>query len=140
MASLKNSFARYGQLDKYVKTARHIFMSIYNYPVVNIIGATGPAGGTICPTRLVTSASATIASSDYYVGVNTASPVFLTLPAGQEGLNIVVKDESGAAGSNNITILCQTGEKIEGVVDGTKLVNSNYGSLRFIYHAGWWVI
>lgn len=115
-------------------------MSIFHYPVVNITGATGPAGGTICPTRLVSSASAEISSSDYYVGVNNESPVFLTLPMGSPGLNIVIKDESGAAGINNINILCQSGDLIEDIVDGTTVINSNYGSRKLIYHAGWWII
>lgn len=118
-------------------------MSIYQYPVVNItgpIGATGPIGSMVRLTRLVTTITDNISSTDCYVGVNNINPASLTLPVGESGLYIVVKDESGNASTHPITIHPQSGDSIDGVTDNTAILNTNNQSVTFIYRAGWRII
>ncbi|CAB4122954.1 Baseplate structural protein Gp9/Gp10 [uncultured Caudovirales phage] len=95
---------------------------------------------TALPTTPVSGSTYNINASDYYVGVNYAGSVAVTLPIGTTGKNIVVKDESGAAAANPITIIPQAGDSIEGVTDGTAIMNINNMSLTFIYRAGWRII
>jgi hypothetical protein len=115
-------------------------MNVYFYPVVNIRGATGPAGPGVRNTRLVSINTANINSNDFYVGVNNNNPVSCILPVGESGLYIVVKDESGAASANHITVHPQSGDSIDGVTDGTAVINTNNQSITFIYRAGWRII
>jgi hypothetical protein len=101
--------------------------------------ATLPAYTTL-PTMPVTGSTYNISATDYYIGVNYAGAVAILLPVGVPGKNIVVKDESGASQANPITISPQTGDSIEGVVNGQFLMNINNMSLTFIYRAGWRII
>lgn len=69
---------------------------------------------------------------DYYVGVQHQVPVSITLPVGYPGRTIVIKDESGFAGSVPITI----NGKIDGDETGM-IININHGSITFLYNNGW---
>ena len=74
---------------------------------LTLIGNSHLSGG-VCHNRLHTTENYTITVADYYVGVDTSSnPVTLTLPAANSttsGQTFVIKDEGGAAQSNNITV------------------------------------
>ncbi len=61
---------------------------------------------------------------------NTDAPRTVTLPTAQMvvGRIYIIKDESGGAGTNNITVGTEGAEKIDGA--DTKVINSNYGSIR----------
>ena len=88
-------------------------------------------------THLVTTATYTIDSDDYYVGVNYAGPATITLPTTQvsSGRSIVIKDESGAAETNPITVV--------GTVDndsGGFIIQINNGAIQLIYRDGWRII
>lgn len=68
--------------------------------------------------------------ADYYVGVtSTASARTITLPAATAGRAIIVKDESGGAGTNSITVV-----PASGTIDGQAnyVISSNYGLKGFI--------
>jgi hypothetical protein len=75
-----------------------------------------------------------ILSTDHIVGVsNTSSPRLVVLPDVSSsdidtGKQYVIKDESGAAGGNNITVSGQAGQLIDGVDAVT--ISSNYGSVK----------
>jgi hypothetical protein len=88
--------------------------------------------------RAVTGASATIAAADAIVGVNYGGACALTLPAVASGKKIIIKDESGAAITNNITITPATG-----TIDGASniILNISYGAYT-LYSNGtnWFVI
>lgn len=85
-------------------------------------------------TRTVT-ANYTATQSDYYIGVNSSGPVIITLPNTLHvGTKIVVKDESGACESNNITI----SGPIDNSTSATLAINN--GSLTFIFHNNAWRI
>jgi hypothetical protein len=97
----------------------------------------------IANTVLVTSNSYQITNDDYYIGVNVASTVTITLPLSDEvytGREFYIKDESGNAGApaRFIDIYPSGSDKID---------NQNYvrlqidnGGLKFIYRNGWRVI
>ena len=97
----------------------------------------------VANTVLVTSNSYQITNDDYYIGVNVASTVTITLPPSDEvytGREFYVKDESGNAGApaRFIDIYPSGSDKID---------NQNYvrlqidnGGLKFIYRNGWRVI
>jgi hypothetical protein len=65
------------------------------------------------------------------IGVtNTAAPRTITLASidADDGHVVIIMDESGGAGTNNITIDTEGGKTINGLP--TALINTNYGSLR----------
>jgi hypothetical protein len=73
-------------------------------------------------------------ANDYYIGVtSTASARTITLPNPSlitEGKTFYIKDESGGAGTNAITIQASGGTTIDG--DPDTVINSNYGSANII--------
>jgi hypothetical protein len=77
--------------------------------------------------------------SDDYVGVtSTAAPVTITLVAVgsiANGQEIYIKDESGGASTNNITITSSA------LIDGASsiVITANYGVARLIMrNSTWW--
>lgn len=85
--------------------------------------------------RRVTEASTTVTSSDYLIGVRSSSAWTITLPATsglQVGRVIIVSDETGQAGANNITI-SGNGNNIEG--SASIAISTSYGS-RTLYWTG----
>ena len=106
------------------------------------ISAHGPGGGASdvinldFPVKLVT-ADYTITRKDYYVGVNSSSPVTITLldAIGFPGRKIVIKDESGNCSSNPISVV--------GNVDndpGGFILQVDNGGIQMIYREGWRII
>lgn len=97
----------------------------------------------VANTAYVTSNTYQITKDDYYIGVNVASTVTVTLPPAADvytGREFYVKDESGNAGApaRFIDIYPSGSDKID---------NQNYvrlqvdnGGLKFIYRDGWRVI
>jgi hypothetical protein len=79
---------------------------------------------------------------DYYIGVNYAGLVTITLPDNPGvGKKIIVKDESGEAGYANkyITILPgNTNDFIDN--EDYAILNISNGALQFIYRDGWRII
>lgn len=67
-------------------------------------------------------------------GVNIAGAASLTLPtAPVDGSQIPVKDLSGAAGTNHITIMAGAGDTIEGA--STLVMSANYGLAHLAYNS-----
>ena len=94
------------------------------------------------PLTYVTSSSYTITPQDYYVGVNYAGAVTITLPTPRKnGKVYIVKDELGEAskGTNRyITILPSGSDKIDG--RDRAILAYDFGSLTFVYRNGWRVV
>lgn len=97
------------------------------------IGPAGPAGSLIVPTTTV-EANYTALSTDYFIGVVTSAPYTITLPLAPDGTVYIVKDLLGNASTNPITITNTA------LIDGTTtaVINTNYGSLTFIFANGAW--
>ena len=73
----------------------------------------------------VTGAAYTAKAGDQIIGVNRAGTVTITLPTAQlrSGRIYTIKDESGDASNNNITIATEGSETIDGsATDGMSLV------------------
>lgn len=88
-------------------------------------------------TTLVTNNTYTVNSDDYYVGVNCAGPTTITLPTTllSSGRMIIIKDESGNAETNPITV--------QGTVDndaGGFIIQINNGGVQLIYRNGWRIV
>lgn len=87
-----------------------------------------------------TATSYTIKANDFYVGVtSTAAARTITLPALAsipEETVYIVKDESGGASVNNITIDGNASETIDGAA--TKVINTNYGAVRLMRSSSAW--
>jgi hypothetical protein len=87
-------------------------------------------------TTLVETPTYTVTDQDYYVGVNYAGPVTITLPLiPSSGRMIIIKDESGNAETNPITV--------QGTVDndaGGFIIQINNGAIQMIYRNGWRIV
>jgi hypothetical protein len=113
--------------------------------VVDRLVATGTGievSGSIKVTRTATAITYTALTTDYLIAVtSTASARTINLPtaASMTGRVYVIKDESGAAGTNNITIDGNASETIDGAT--TLVISSNYGTAT-IYSNGtaWFTI
>lgn len=106
------------------------------------IAATGPGGGAgdvvnlDHPTTLVTTPTYTVGRKDYYVGVDYAGAVTLTLPSvAKDGRYIIIKDESGHCSVYPITV--------QGNVDNDPagfILAVNNGAIQMIYRNGWRIV
>lgn len=87
-------------------------------------------------TTEVTTPTYTVEDNDYYIGVNYAGPVTITLPTtSNSGRVLIIKDEDGDAETNPITVV--------GTVDndaGGFIIQINNGAIQLIYRDGWRII
>lgn len=106
------------------------------------VGSDAGEGPFISSTTYVTTPSYAILEHDYYIGVNYAGAVTITLPTGAvEGTTYIVKDELGEAsrGTNRyITVLPSGSDLIDG--RNRAILAFDYGSLTFVYRNGWRVV
>jgi hypothetical protein len=86
-----------------------------------------------------TTTSYTATADDEYIGVNSASAVTITLPAGPaDGRVYIIKDEKGQ-GSGKITIQPPVGTLIDAKVN--YVIGVPNQSVNIVYRAdGWWII
>lgn len=97
----------------------------------------------VANTVYITSNNYQITKDDYYIGVNCASTVTITLPPFSDiftGREYYVKDESGnaSAPARWIDIYPSGSDKIDG--QNYVRLQIDYGGLKFIYRDGWRVI
>ncbi len=104
----------------------------YNIPVGSTV-ATGiayPGGITRIVTEPVTTVSANYqidnSAPDTIILVDTTSPRTITMPPPTNGRKIILKDKTGTAETNNITLNQYKTEKIEGLAASVVLTN-NWG-------------
>ena len=106
------------------------------------ISTYGPGGGAGSVTKLdhettlINSSNYNITSKDYYIGINYAGNVTLTLPSiTNNGRTYIIKDESGNCSVNPITVL--------GTVDndaGGFILQQDNGGVQLIYRSGWRIV
>ena len=86
----------------------------------------------------VASSSYTARAGDRIIGVHYAGAVTITLPTAQlrSGRTYTIKDESGAAGTNGITIATEGWETIDGSAMDT--IGENYGSKTYYSDGSSW--
>lgn len=87
-------------------------------------------------TTLITTPIYTVTDSDYYMGVNRAGPVTITLPISpSSGRMLIIKDESGNCSTNPITVA--------GTVDndtGGFILQIDNGAIQLLYRNGWRIV
>jgi hypothetical protein len=109
---------KYSEADK-----KFVFDDINPFQVVN-------------NTTQVTTSTYTVDENDYYIGVNYAGPVTITLPSStNSGRMLIIKDEDGDSETNPITVL--------GTVDndtGGFIIQVNNGAIQLIYRNGWRIV
>ena len=137
LTPLDQNFVTFDQLQKHYKT----FVERIQQQL-STLGGGGETNLTYMdvPITSVTSSSYTIRPQDYYIGVNYAGAVTITLPkADREGKIFVVKDELGEAskGTNRHITILPTGTDL---IDGRNraILAFNYGSLTFIWKGNSW--
>jgi hypothetical protein len=86
----------------------------------------------------VTTPTYTALATDYMLCVDTAtSAVTITLPIGILGTVYMIKDCSGNADTNNITIQGTGGQLVDG---SSALINTPYGNVQVIFNGTEWSI
>lgn len=118
-----------------IKSYNEIYEASNAYPVISSAGDAEPSA------RHNLSGTIDVAVTDYYLGCNTSSPVLLNLPdaalAGS-GKMLIIKDETGQAGTNAITIDASGTQLIDG--QSTYLLNVNYESVSIVSDGNNWSI
>jgi len=99
-----------------------------------IIGGGNPSPVTVTN---VTTPTYTALATDYFLCVDVAAPVTITLPTGILGTVYIVKDCDGDANTNPITINGTGGQLVDG---STATINSPYGSISLIFNGTGWSI
>jgi len=107
-------------------------------------GGTGPPGppgppGNPSPIAVtdVATATYTALATDYFLCVLTNGLVTITLPVGILGTVYIVKDCFGNAVNFPITIQGTGGQLVDG---GSATINTNFGSLQFVFNGADWSI
>jgi hypothetical protein len=106
------------------------------------IGPTGPPGECSCRcSKILVTEDYTASCDDYYIGVNSQSPVTITLPSSCENCcELVIKAEMGAPlGNRKITIIPSNGGTIDESLQ--YIIEVPYQSVNLICRDGnWWII
>lgn len=137
LTPLNQKFATFDDLQRHYK----IFIDRVQQQL-STLGGGGETNLTYMdvPITSVITSSYFIKPQDYYIGVNYAGAVTLTLPkADREGKIFVVKDEFGEAskGTNRYITIIPTGSDL---IDGRDkaILAYDYGSLTFIWKDNSW--
>ena len=80
--------------------------------------------------RKIDSSSDTLNDKDFYVGVDYGGSVSIDIPASEKGRTLIIKDESGSANTNNITLSSAGSETIDG--SSNYIIDTDYGVVRLI--------
>lgn len=100
-------------------------------------GFTGPPGTPgFVPVTIVTETPFIPATTNYFLGINVAEVSSVILPVSPVGTVFIVKDVSGDAVTNPITITAST--TIDGALSAT--INSNYGAIQLVFNGTEWNI
>jgi len=103
--------------------------------IINVVNRSGnPSPVTVTE---VTTSEYTALPTDYFLCVDHAGQVVITLPTGILGTVYVVKDCSGNASTIDPIIVQGTAQNVDG---GTSTINTPYGSLSFIFNGNEWSI
>jgi hypothetical protein len=115
------------------------------YTVRDVSGKLNMDSRTSYAAFAVSSSPYTILSTDAYSAyfITTTSAITINLPtsASVSDRAYIFKDVSGMANTNNISIVPNGADKIEGI-NATKLLSSNYGAWTFLSDGAgnWWMI
>jgi len=139
LTPLDQKFATLDDLQKHYK----LFLSRIQQQI-STIGGGGETNLAYMdmPLTYVTTSTYTIKPQDYYIGINYAGAVTITLPTPRKnGKTYIVKDERGEAskGANRHIYIYPSGSDLIDEEDYAILAY-DYGSLTFVYRNGWRVV
>ena len=103
---------------------------------VGPIGPQGPPGSLAnLPVVLVDSATYAASNDDYFIGVIFDGSTTITLPVGTLGKIFIIKDSTGDALANPITVVA-----LASTIDGqaSYIIDSPWGSIGLIYNGIEW--
>ena len=105
--------------------------------IINV--GSGSIGGNPSPVTVtnVTTTTYTALATDYFLCVDVAAPVTITLPTGILGTVYIVKDCDGDANTNPITINGTGGQLVDG---SSATINTPYGAIQLIFNGTEWSI
>lgn len=89
--------------------------------------------------RTATAGDYNVTETDVIIGVtDTSAPRTIGLPSSivADGKIVIIKDESGGAGTNAITISTESGETIDG--NPSTEINTDYGVIRLYSDGSNW--
>lgn len=100
-----------------------------------------PSLGSLGAETLTSNRVMTAADEGIIFLVNSATAIQITLPPNKANSKFSVKDIGGQAGTNNITIVRNASESIEGVA-ATLTLQANYGAWSFVSDSSfnWWMV
>lgn len=102
-------------------------------------GPPGPPGSiSLVPVAIVTTTPFTPTLANYLLDVNVSGTASVVLPASPTGTVFIIKDISGLAAVNPITVTALAGALIDDTASA--LINSNYGSITLIFNSIQWNI
>ena len=106
---------------------------------INVGSGTQIINGNPSPVTVtnVTTSTYTALATDYFLCVDVAAPVTITLPTGILGTVYIVKDCDGDSFTNPITIQGTGGQLVDGSV---ATINTPYGSIQLIFNGVEWSI
>lgn len=115
-----------------------IHSSIWNAIFTDLSAALTLLGQQLYGSTSVTTTPYVPVATDSLLLVNDAAPVVINLPtaASRNGYPLVIKDVSGAAQTNNITINRNTADTIDGLTS-IKITNAYGGFVLFPITGGW---
>ena len=135
-----------------VVAVQDLLTGVFSYAYANALGSGGGGGGGVVVPRMITVAGATVVlAADTALLINPSPGGAVTIQllpsAGRAGIPLIIKDYSGLANTNNITITPASGETIEGlsaaaaVANGIAVIDTDYGSksLYPLTSDGWFI-
>jgi len=87
-------------------------------------------------TKIVTATPYTVSSDDEVLFINVSSPSSVVLSASSSGRSVYIKDYSGLATTNPITITAVGGKTIDGV--SFAILNGGYSHIQIVYDGTNW--
>lgn len=136
-----------GSASTYNPTSTGLFtnMTVEGNTTTNtlVVNSTTTFNGAVVYETVLVSGQYTVASTDYYIGVNTNSTVgSILLPAVSTtaaGRTLTIVDQTGNATTNNIFISGSGSDTIDG--DSVFAIEADYGSITlFCTSTGWHII
>jgi hypothetical protein len=95
-----------------------------------------PQVSSIQNTTIVETNSYVVQDSDWYIGVNYAGPVTITVPeSSANGRNLVIKDESGNCSNNPITVSGPVDNDANGFI-----LQVDNGGVHMLFRGNYWRI
>ena len=111
-------------------------MSTSSQDIINIDTSLNPSPVSVTN---VSTTTYTALPNDYFLCVDTAThATTITLPLGILGTVYIIKDCSGDALTNPITIQGTSGQPIDG--SATATINTNFGSIQVVFNGIEWSI